>query len=212
MKKHTRTINSLLLVAALLFLSCVTGDEYETVMGTDIPTSELRKNETISAEAFKAATEGKYYVLMAYYCQWKGNSLRYLQTGEDYYGIEGHLNVLGDSGDWYIQFEESIMHYYNDLDMDDYRYAFTHDDGTMTIPAIEVNGVSDGKLHSCKMLYVDEKNILAETDVYRPRRMSREARQAAAAADFVLLRFVAVDPPNSFIGFTDWHVSNLTYE
>jgi hypothetical protein len=212
MKKWTKTIECLLFVFMAFLISCVESEDYETVRGTDIPVSELWKSEGITEGAFKTATEGKYYALCAYYCQRKGTSLRYLQTGENYYGIEGYLKDVRDgSGDFYIQFDDSIMHYYNDLFMWDRRYIFTYDEKALKIPTIVVNGVSDSKLHTCELLYVDDKNIIARTAVYRPHIQSLEARQAAAKADFVLLRFAARIPPEYFKGYTDWDVSYLSY-
>ena len=204
MKKHTRTIKSLLLVTALLLFSCVTGEDFETVRGTDIPVSELRRNTTISAETFLKITNGKYYRASESYCQWKGGTLVYLQTGKDYYGLEGLNDMYGtDLGDIYIQFEESVLHFYNDQYFFDDRYSFSYheEDKSMMLPITNTDG-----RHLCKILYIDENCIIAETKVFKPKISTPESRRAVSRAEFVLVRLAAVNPPQLFTGYTDWKV------
>ena len=215
----------LLVMSALSFSSCVKNDvdpnnpitsgskdseekkvsrtNSEYVMGTSIPASALKKNVKISDEVFRKQTEGKYFFVVERYCCWKGDTLQYLQTGDDFYGLEGIHNMRNYSGTNYIQFEDSIMHFYNDLFMWDDRYIFTYNEKerVMTIPIKKTK-----ELHCCRVDYIDENYIVGETDVYQHYYTTLESSRAASHADFVQLLFIAVEPPEYFADYTDWEV------
>ena len=184
--------------------------DFNHVIGTDIPTTELRNGREISVEEFRRLTEGKYSAQDGYYCQWRGDTLQYLQTGENYYSLRGLHDFIDFFGIWHTQFEDSIMHFYNDLCMLDYRYNYTYEDKirVLTIPNFKF-GVSERM--SCEVVYIDDKFIIVETAPFQAIMSSEMSHLTAAQAEFVQLIFMAVDPPEYFIGFTDWEVNNCEY-
>ena len=184
--------------------------DFDHVMGTDIPSAELRNGREISLEEFRRLTKGKHYVHGGYYCQWKGDTLQYLQTGESYYSLRGLHDYIDFFGIWYTQFEDSIMHLYNDIYMLDYRYNYTYEDKArvLTIPNFKYGTC---ERMSCELVYIDDKFIIVETAPFQARMSSEMSHLTAARAEFVQLIFMAVDPPEYFIGFTDWEVYNCKY-
>ena len=188
----------------------VTCVDFNHVMGTDIPSAELRSGRKISAEEFCRFTEGKYYAQGGYYCQWKGDTLQYLQTGENHYSLRGLHHYVADFGDWYIQFEDSIMHFFNDIHFLDYRFVYTYRDSSrlLTIPNFNYG---DCERMSCEVVYIDDKYIIVKTAPFQATMSSEMSHLTAAQAEFVQLIFMAVDPPEYFIGFTDWEVYNCEY-
>ena len=184
--------------------------DFGHVMGTDIPAAELRQNRVISAEEFLSFTEGKYYMQSGYYCQWKGDTLQYLQTGENHYSLRGLHDFIGFFGIWYTQFEDSIIHFYNDIYLLDYRFVCTYNDSTsiLTIPNFKYGRCEK---MDCKIVYIDDKYIVVETAPFQATMSSDMAHLIAIKAQFVQLLFTAVDPPEHFIGFTDWEVYNCYY-
>ena len=188
-------------------ITCV---DFNHVIGTDIPSAELRNGREVSAEEFCRFTEGKYYVQGGYYCQWKGDTLQYLQTGENHYSLRGLHHYIADSGDWYIQFEDSIMHFFNDFPFFDYRFVYTYHDSSrlLTIPNFKYGNC---ERMSCEVVYIDDKYIIVETAPFQATMSSVMSHLTAARAEFVQLIFMAVDPPERFIGFTDWEVYNCAY-
>ena len=207
MEKRAKSIESLLFVFMVLFHSCVTSDDFEIVMDTDIPVSELKKEVSITTDMFHMITQGKYYKVSEYYCRWKGETLVYIQTGKDYYGLKGDLGKMGiygdDHGDTFVQFDETVIHLYNDQYYFDDRYDFSYheEDKSMEFPIVNAD-----EMHLCRILYIDDDYIIVETDVYKPYITTPEARRAASRAKFVLLRFKAVKPPQNFLNQTDWEV------
>ena len=215
MKQYSKILFTLMVMisASVALWSCMENEEgiSDTVWGTDIPVSELRNGEVVSAETFKAITTGRYYFYSDTYCRWNGNSLEYLPTGtylsgEKYYGLEGcNHEDANESGRWYYHFEDGVEHVYNDLWWLDYRYNYSYNNetGSITMDLLDVGR------QTCKVLYIDEKRILLQTDVYRPSRQTIMARVAAAKADFVLIHLGSVKPTSTFLNYTDWEVHEL---
>ena len=198
-----RTMAALLAACATAALTSCTENESkisDTVWGTTIPVSELGKETTISAETFKLKTEGKYYQLLARYCRWDGSSLHYIQTynhkGLVVYNLEG-VRKDGISGPYdgttYYSFGESEMSIFVHLSTwKERKYGFEYNDD-MRIFFTPIY-MSSG-MHLCRILYIDDRYIIAETDVYRVEGAIAEARRAASQADFVLLVFIVVKNP-----------------
>lgn len=184
--------------------------DFDHVMGTDISVVELKSNSGIFTEKFLDLTEEKYYRQSGYYCQWNGNTLQYLQTGENYYLLRGFNDYLVGFCNWYIQFEDSIIHFYNDIYLLDYRFVCTYNDSTsmLTIPNFKYGRCEK---MDCKIVYIDEKYIVVETAPFQATMSSDLSHLAAAKAQFVQLLFTAVDPPEHFMGFTDWEVHYCYY-
>ena len=64
---------------------------------------------------------------------------------------------------------------------------------------------------SCEVVYIDDKYIVVETAPFQATMSSEMSHVTAKKAEFVQLIFMAVDPPEYFIGFTDWEVYNCEY-
>lgn len=195
----------------LALAACSQHEELDTVPRTDIPSSEL-ETQNWNKESFLSVCEGKIYETgLIYYCKRVKGEIEYYVTGkydgEHYHHY--HAGVYDEcwGADIGLTFEKDKVHHKVIGRRTDDVYSYDFDEKTNTF---SLDTDHKASLKWGKILYLDDKYMIVETDVEDGPGLTNNAKSTIASwkAEFSMYVLKAVTSTSLLSQYneTEWTV------